>query len=74
MHMLFPWVSHYGYAALFGLLMVGIVGLPVPDETLLTFSGYLISKGKFHPALAFAAGFGGSGCGRRRAVTVNMSA
>lgn len=63
MDTLFVWLSQYGYAGLFGLLVIGIVGLPVPDETLLTFSGYLISKGKFHPALAFAAGFGGSVCG-----------
>jgi len=36
------WISQYGYAAIFCLLMLGIVGLPVPDETLLTFTGYLI--------------------------------
>jgi membrane protein DedA with SNARE-associated domain len=40
------WVSQYGAVALFGLLMLGIFGLPVPDETLLTFSGVLISRGK----------------------------
>lgn len=57
------WLSHYGYAGLFGLLMFGIVGLPVPDETLLVFSGYLISRGRFEPLLAFLAAFGGSVCG-----------
>jgi membrane protein DedA with SNARE-associated domain len=57
------WVTHYGYAGLFGLLILGIVGLPVPDETLLVFSGYLISRGRLHPALTFAAGFSGSVCG-----------
>ncbi|MFN7997955.1 MAG: DedA family protein [Bryobacteraceae bacterium] len=36
------WISTYGYPAIFCLLMLGIVGLPVPDETLLTFTGYLI--------------------------------
>ena len=36
------WISLYGYAAIFCLLTLGIVGLPVPDETLLTFTGYLI--------------------------------
>ena len=34
------WISQYGYPAIFCLLMLGIVGLPVPDETLLTFTGY----------------------------------
>lgn len=56
-------VSTYGYVAIFCLLMFGIVGLPIPDETLLTFSGYLIYKGhlRFVPALATA--FAGSACG-----------
>lgn len=41
-------ISHYSYAAIFSLLMLGIFGLPIPDETLLTFSGYLVSKGDLH--------------------------
>jgi membrane protein DedA with SNARE-associated domain len=63
MDSLLTWLSHYGYAGLFLLLVLGIVGLPVPDETLLVFSGYLISKGRLHPALTFLAGFCGSVCG-----------
>jgi membrane protein DedA with SNARE-associated domain len=31
----FEWINDYGYIAIFLLLMLGIVGLPVPDETLL---------------------------------------
>ncbi len=63
MDALLAWLSHYGYAGLFTLLVLGIVGLPIPDETLLVFSGYLISKGRLHPVLTFAAGFAGSACG-----------
>jgi membrane protein DedA with SNARE-associated domain len=63
MESLLTWLSHYGYAGLFLLLVLGIVGLPVPDETLLVFSGYFISKGRLHPALTFLAGFCGSACG-----------
>jgi membrane protein DedA with SNARE-associated domain len=63
METLLAWLLQYGYAGLFALLVLGIVGLPVPDETLLAFSGYLISKGKFHPTFAFAAAFAGSVCG-----------
>jgi membrane protein DedA with SNARE-associated domain len=33
----------YGYISLFGFLVFGIVGLPLPDETLLTVVGYLVS-------------------------------
>jgi membrane protein DedA with SNARE-associated domain len=43
--------------------MFGIVGLPVPDETLLTFSGYLIYKGAFSLPLAFGTALLGSTCG-----------
>ena len=57
------WIMQYGYGAIFVLLMLGIVGLPVPDETLLTFAGYLVFKQKltFLPTLATA--FLGSSCG-----------
>jgi len=57
------WITQYGYAAIFLLLVLGIVGLPVPDETLLTFSGYLIYKGHLSPALAFASALAGSASG-----------
>lgn len=63
MDVVFQWVATYGYAGLFLLLMLGIVGLPVPDETLLVFSGYLISRGSLHPAGTLAAALGGSWCG-----------
>jgi membrane protein DedA with SNARE-associated domain len=73
MESLLGWLSHYGYAGLFGLLMLGIVGLPVPDETLLVFSGYLISKGHLHPLLTFLAGFGGSVCGISLSYTIGRT-
>jgi membrane protein DedA with SNARE-associated domain len=57
------WITEYGYAAIVGLLMLGIVGLPVPDETLLTFTGYLVFRGTFRLPLAFAAALAGSTCG-----------
>jgi membrane protein DedA with SNARE-associated domain len=57
------WIAHYGYWALFGLLMLGIVGLPVPDETLLTFAGYLVFRQQFALLPTLAAAFCGSICG-----------
>jgi membrane protein DedA with SNARE-associated domain len=57
------WISQYGYFAIFFLLMLGIVGLPVPDETLLAFTGYLAFKGTFSLPLAFATAWAGSTCG-----------
>ena len=53
----------YGYLGLFSLLMLGIVGLPVPDEWLLTFAGYLVFKGNFHIVPTLATAVLGSICG-----------
>lgn len=63
MESVFGWIAHYGYAAIFGLLMLGIVGIPIPDETLLVFTGYLIYTHELEPLPAFASGFLGSICG-----------
>ena len=59
----FAWISQYGYPAIFCLLVLGIVGLPVPDETLLTFTGYLVFRGHLHLMPAFVAALCGSICG-----------
>jgi membrane protein DedA with SNARE-associated domain len=56
----FAWIAQYGYAAIFVLLVFGIVGLPVPDETLLTFTGYMVFKGHLRLPLAFGAALAGS--------------
>jgi len=57
------WITQYGYAAIFSLLVLGIVGLPVPDETLLTFTGYLVFTGHLSPVPAFLSAFAGSASG-----------
>jgi membrane protein DedA with SNARE-associated domain len=59
----YSWLAHYGYVGIFGLLMLGIVGVPVPDETLLMFAGFLVFKQELAALPAFAAGFLGSICG-----------
>src|SRR6266498_4731136 len=64
------WVSVYGAPALFVLLMLGIVGLPIPDETLLVFSGYLIYRGTLHPATTWIFAFAGSACGITLSYTI----
>lgn len=63
MEVVFQWVSTYGYGALFVLLMLGVVGLPIPDETLLVFCGYLISRGTLNPAWTMITAVFGSWCG-----------
>jgi membrane protein DedA with SNARE-associated domain len=54
------WITQYGYLAVFSLLVLGIVGLPVPDETLLTFTGYLVFKDHLSLPLAYATALAGS--------------
>jgi membrane protein DedA with SNARE-associated domain len=63
MDLLLHWINQFGYAGIFGLLVLGIVGLPVPDETLLTFAGYLVWRGDLKLVPAIAAAFLGSVCG-----------
>jgi membrane protein DedA with SNARE-associated domain len=57
------WISQYGYLGIFSLLVSGIIGLPLPDEVLLTFSGYLVFKGRLALAPTIASAFLGSICG-----------
>jgi membrane protein DedA with SNARE-associated domain len=57
------WIATYGYVGIFFLLMLGIVGLPIPDETLMVYCGFLISKGTLHPAGVAIAAVAGSWCG-----------
>lgn len=57
------WIAQYGYFAIFTLLLLGIVGLPIPDEWLLTFTGYLIFRDDLSLWPAFTAAVLGSMCG-----------
>ena len=57
------WVHQYGYAGIFGLLLLGIVGVPVPDEWLLLFGGYLAERGELHLLPTLLAGFAGASAG-----------
>jgi len=45
MSLLEPFVEHWGYAAIFAVVVLGNVGLPVPEEAILTLSGYLVWRG-----------------------------
>lgn len=38
-------IEHYGYIAIFIILLLGIIGLPLPDEILLTYVGYHVFLG-----------------------------
>ena len=63
MEMINEWIAQWGYGGIFSLLVLGIVGLPVPDETMLTFVGYLAYKGQLDLLPALLTVFSGSICG-----------
>lgn len=57
------WIFQYGNFALFALLALGIIGLPIPDETLLAFTGFLVAQGKLPLGYTLLAAFLGAAVG-----------
>lgn len=58
--LLLRFVTDYGYIGLFFALVFGIVGLPLPDELLMMFSGFLVSKGELRYATTVLVALSGS--------------
>ncbi|HYG98594.1 MAG TPA: DedA family protein [Terriglobales bacterium] len=54
------WVVEHGAPALMGLLALGVLGAPIPDETLLVLTGAMAARGQMHTATVLGAAFGGS--------------
>lgn len=56
-------IEHFGYFGIIIVLIGGIIGLPIPDEVLLTYVGYNVFQGKlsYIPSLlsAFIGSIGG---------------
>src|SRR5689334_25318264 len=56
-------IEHFGYLGIIIALVGGIIGLPIPDEVLLTYVGYNVFQGKlsYIPSLlsAFVGSIGG---------------
>jgi len=57
------WIGHYGYLGIFSFLVLGIVGLPIPDEFLLVVSGYFVFKNVLSWAPTVAVAILGTFCG-----------
>lgn len=53
-------VGHYGYTGIFFALVLGIIGLPIPDEGLMAVAGYLVSEGKLQYSATVLVAFFGS--------------
>ncbi len=70
---IFAWIAAHGYGAIFLLLVLGVVGLPIPDETLLVGCGALIGRGTLHAAPAFFSALAGSWCGISLSYTIGRT-
>ncbi len=68
-HTVLSWLSDLGAPALFALLALGVVGLPIPDETLLVVAGALVHEGRMNPLTTAVAALGGSMSG----ITISYS-
>ena len=56
-------LTRYGPPVLFLAQMLGIVGLPIPDELLMTVAGALVRRGDMSGAATIAAAIAGSSSG-----------
>ena len=56
-------IIEYSYIGIFTALGLGIIGFPIPGETLLAFSGFLSFKSKLSFFLSLLAAFLGTSCG-----------
>lgn len=63
MHQVPALIAKYKYAGIFVSIGLGIVGLPIPDETILAFVGFQVYQGKLHALPAFLSCFAGTTCG-----------
>jgi len=61
--LLVHYISQYGYVGLFVILATSILGIPIPDEFLLTFVGSLTYSGQLNPFLAIISAATGSATG-----------
>lgn len=58
--LLIHFITQYGYAGLYLILGISILGIPIPDETLMAFVGFLSYTGKIQPVFAILSAALGS--------------
>jgi membrane-associated protein len=51
-----PLISHWGYLAIFLFVLLGNLGLPVPEESILALAGYLTWQGDLRLSLVLVVG------------------
>jgi membrane protein DedA with SNARE-associated domain len=63
MNFLLLTITKYSYFEIFIALGLGIVGLPIPDETLMAYAGFLVFQGKLNYLYTIIVAFMGTSCG-----------
>lgn len=56
-------ITKYSYWGIFAALGLGILGFPIPDETLIAFVGFLVYEGKLNYTYAYIVCFAGASVG-----------
>jgi membrane protein DedA with SNARE-associated domain len=56
-------VQHWGYAAVLASVLLGSIGLPVPEESILMMAGYLVWRGDLRLPLVVVIGIVGASLG-----------
>lgn len=51
-----PLIEHWGYLAIFVFVILGNLGIPVPEESILILAGYLVWKGALRLSLVLIVG------------------
>ena len=73
MELLDHFLANYGYFAIFFLLMLGIVGPLIPDDTILVLSGLAVHRGPLQLGTTIAVAYAGSLCGITLSYTLGRT-
>ena len=73
MELLHHFLANYGYFAIFFLLMLGIVGPLIPDDTILVLSGLAVHRGQLQLGTTIAVAYAGSLCGITLSYTLGRT-
>lgn len=68
------WLLNYGSIALFILLALGILALPIPEETLMVAAGAMIHNEMLRATPTLLAAYGGSICGMTLSYVLGATA
>ena len=56
-------LGHWGYLAIFAFVLLGNLGVPIPEETVLAVAGYMVWQGDLRLAIVLAVGILGAVAG-----------